>query len=156
MRSGTPARDQVARGGAPAFVEEAGRHPGGRAGGAPGRAPAPDGDAVAVEDERAVGVASGAPPRQSLSDGGREGEDAAHSRLRARRREPDHAAGPIDLLPGQEEDLILAPAGVVGDIKNVPATGRATGRARRDTQGARRSPGGGDSRGAGRRSRARS
>ena len=47
--------DQVTRGGAPAIVEEAGRHPSGLAGGAPRRAPAADGDAVAVEDERAVG-----------------------------------------------------------------------------------------------------
>ena len=77
------------------------------------------GDAVTVEDERAVGVASGAPPRQGLGDGGREREDASHSRLRARRREPDHAAGPIDLLPGEEKDLVLAPAGVIGDIEDV-------------------------------------
>ena len=56
---GDAGADQVARGGAPAVVEEAGRHPGGRAGGAPSRAPAPNRDAVAVEDERAVGVASG-------------------------------------------------------------------------------------------------
>ena len=41
--------DQVAGGGAPAIVEEAGRHPSGLAGGAPRGAPAPDGDAVAVE-----------------------------------------------------------------------------------------------------------
>ena len=41
--------DQVAGGGAPAIVEEAGRHPGRLAGGAPRRAPTADGDAVAVE-----------------------------------------------------------------------------------------------------------
>ena len=41
--------DQVAGGGAPAIVEEAGWHPGRLAGGAPRRAPAADGDAVAVE-----------------------------------------------------------------------------------------------------------
>ena len=50
--------DEVARGGAAAVVKEAGRHPSGLAGGAPRCAPAPDGDAVAVEDERAVGVAA--------------------------------------------------------------------------------------------------
>ena len=43
---GDAGADQVAGGGAPAVVEEAGRHPGGRAGGAPGRAPAPDGALV--------------------------------------------------------------------------------------------------------------
>ena len=48
--------DQVAGGGAATIVEEAGRHPSGLAGGAPRRAPAPDGDAVAVEDERAAWV----------------------------------------------------------------------------------------------------
>ena len=46
---GDAGADQVARGGAPAIVEEAGRHPGRLTGGAPRRAPAPDGDAVAVE-----------------------------------------------------------------------------------------------------------
>ena len=124
---GDAGADQVAGGGAPAVVEEAGRHPGGRAGGAPGRAPAPNRDAVTMEDERAVGVASGAPPRQGLGDGGRDGEDAAHSRLRACRREPDHAAGPIDLLPGQEEDLVFAPAGVIGDIEDVLPRGGQLG-----------------------------
>ena len=57
--------DQVAGGGAPAIVEEAGRHPSGLAGGAPRRTPAPDGDVVAVEDERAVGVAA-CPPSVSV------------------------------------------------------------------------------------------
>ena len=37
---------------------EAGRHPGRLTGGAPRRAPAADGDAVAVEDQRAVRVAA--------------------------------------------------------------------------------------------------
>ena len=41
--------DQVAGGGTPTIVEEAGRHPGRLAGGAPRRAPTADGDAVAVE-----------------------------------------------------------------------------------------------------------
>ena len=45
-----------AGGGAAAIVEEAGRHAGRLTGGAPRRAPAADGDAVAVEDQRAVGA----------------------------------------------------------------------------------------------------
>ena len=61
--------DQVAGGGAPAIVEEAGRHAGRLAGRAPRRAPAADVDAVAVEDERAVRVAARPPPRQGLGDG---------------------------------------------------------------------------------------
>ena len=61
--------DQVAGGGAPAIVEEAGWHPGRLAGGTPRRAPAADGDAVAVEDQRAVGVAACPPPHQRLGDG---------------------------------------------------------------------------------------
>ena len=60
-------------GGAPAIVEEAGRHPSGLAGGAPRRAPAPDGDVVAVEDERAVGVAACPPPVQRVRNGGEMG-----------------------------------------------------------------------------------
>ena len=61
--------DQVAGGGAPAIVEEAGRHPGRLAGGAPRRAPAADRDPIAVEDERAVGVAPCPSPRQGLGNG---------------------------------------------------------------------------------------
>ena len=61
--------DQVAGGGAPAIVEEAGRHPSRLAGGAPRHAPAADRDPIAVEDERTVGVAAGPPPRQRLGDG---------------------------------------------------------------------------------------
>ena len=55
---GDTGADQVAGGGAPTIVEEAGRHAGRPTGGAPRRAPAPDGDAVAVEDDRAVVVAA--------------------------------------------------------------------------------------------------
>ena len=58
--------DQVAGGGAPAIVEEAGWHPCRLAGGAPRRAPAADGDAVTVEDERAVRIAACPPSRQGL------------------------------------------------------------------------------------------
>ena len=47
---------QGAGGGAAAIVEEAGRHAGHLTGGAPRRAPATDGDAVAVEDQRAIGI----------------------------------------------------------------------------------------------------
>ena len=61
--------DQVAGGGAAAIVEEAGRHASCLAGDAPRRAPAPDGDAVAVEDQRAVGVAACPPSRQGLGNG---------------------------------------------------------------------------------------
>ena len=111
--------DQVARGSAAAIVEEAGRHPGRLAGGAPRRAPAADGDAVAVEDERAVGVAAGPPARQRLGNGRRDGEDASHQRLRAPWREPDDATGHVNLLPGEAEDLLLAPAGVVGEVEDV-------------------------------------
>ena len=46
---GDAGADQVAGGGAAAVVEEAGRHAGRLTGGAPRRAPAADGDAVAVE-----------------------------------------------------------------------------------------------------------
>ena len=47
---------RVAGGGAAAIVEEAGRHAGRLTGDAPRRAPAADGDAVAVEDQRAIGI----------------------------------------------------------------------------------------------------
>ena len=67
--------DEVARGGAVAVVEEAGWHPSGLAGGAPRGAPAPDGDAVAVEDQRAVGVAACPPSRQGLGNGRRDGKN---------------------------------------------------------------------------------
>ena len=63
---GDAGADQVAGGGAAAIVEEAGRHPGRLTGGAPGRAPAADGDAVAVEDERAIRVAACPPSRQGV------------------------------------------------------------------------------------------
>ena len=119
--------DEVARGGAAAVVEEAGRHPSGLAGGAPRGAPAPDGDAVAVEDERAVGVAACPPPRQGLGDGRRDGEDAAHQRLRARGREPDDTAGLVNLLPGETKDLLLAPARVVGEVEDVLPRGGQVG-----------------------------
>ena len=119
--------DQVAGGGAPAIVEEAGRHPSGLAGGAPRRAPAADGDAVAVEDQRAVGVAACPPSRQGLGNGGRDREDPPDQRLRARRREPDDAAGLVDLVPGEAEDLLLAPAGVVGEVEDVLPRGEQVG-----------------------------
>ena len=77
--------DQVARGSAATIVEEAGRHPGRLTGGAPRRAPAANGNAVAVEDQRAAGVAACPPSRQGLGDGGRDGEDASHQRLYPKR-----------------------------------------------------------------------
>ena len=119
--------DEVACGGAAAVVKEAGRHPSGLAGGAPRRAPAADGDAVAVEDERAVGVAACPPSRQGLGDGVRDREHPPHQRLRASRREPDDAAGHIDLVPSEAEDLLLAPAGVVGEVEDVLPRGGQVG-----------------------------
>ncbi len=66
---GDAGADQVAPGGAAAVVKEAGRHPSGLTGGAPCRAPAADGDAIAVEDEWAGGVAACPPSRQGLGNG---------------------------------------------------------------------------------------
>ena len=60
---------RVAGGGAAAIVEEAGRYASRLAGGAPRRAPAPDGDAVAVEDEQAIGGAACPPSRQGFGHG---------------------------------------------------------------------------------------
>ena len=70
--------DQVAGGGAAAIMEEAGRHAGRLTGGAPRRTPAADGDAVAVEDPRAVGVAACPPSREGLGNGLRDGENPPH------------------------------------------------------------------------------
>ena len=66
---GDTGADQVAGGGAAAVVEEAGRYASRLTGGAPRRAPAPDGDAVAVEDQRAVGVAACQPSREGFGNG---------------------------------------------------------------------------------------
>ena len=63
---GDAGADQVAGGGAAAIVEEAGRYAGRLAGGAPRRAPAADGDAVAVEDQRAIRVAARPPSVQGV------------------------------------------------------------------------------------------
>ena len=68
---GDAGADQVAGGGAAAIVEEAGRYASRLTGGAPRRAPAADGDAVAVEDQRAVGVAACPSAREGLGNGGR-------------------------------------------------------------------------------------
>ena len=124
---GDAGADQVTGGGAAAIVEEAGRHPSGLARGAPRGAPAPDGDAVAVEDERAGGVAACPPSVQRVGDGGRDRENPPDQRLRARGREPDDAAGPIDLVPAEAEDLLLAPAGVVGEVEDVLPRGGQVG-----------------------------
>ena len=52
-------------------------------------------------------------------------ENPPHQRLRARGREPDDAAGLVDFVPGEAEDLILAPAGVVGEVEDVlPRSGQ--------------------------------
>ena len=53
---------------APALVEAVGRHAGRLTGGAPRRAPAADGDAVAVEDERALGITARQRRDQARSD----------------------------------------------------------------------------------------
>ena len=119
--------DQVAGGGAAAIVKEAGRHAGRLTGGAPRRAPAADGDAVAVEDQRAVGVAARPSPRQGLGNRLRNGEHPPHQRLRARGREPDDATGFVDLVPGGAEDLVPAPAGVVGKVEDVLPRGGQVG-----------------------------
>ena len=66
---GDTGADQGAGGGAAAIVEEAGRHAGRLTGGAPRRAPAADGDAVAVEDQRTVGVAACPPSREGFGNG---------------------------------------------------------------------------------------
>ena len=86
-----------------------------------------DGDAVPVEDERAGGVAACPPSRQGLGNGGRDRENPPDQRLRARRREPDDAAGLVDLVPGEAEDLLLAPAGVVGEVEDVLPRGGQVG-----------------------------
>ena len=58
--------------------------------------------------------------------GGEIRENPAHPRLRARGREPDDAAGLVKFVPGEAEDLILAPAGVVGEVEDVlPRGGQA-------------------------------
>ena len=119
--------DQVAGGGTPTIVKEAGRHPGRLTGGAPRRAPAADRDPIAVEDERAGGIAARSPSRQRLGDGRRDGEDASHQRLRARGRESDDAAGLVDLVPGEAEEFLLAPAGVVGEVEDVLPRGGEVG-----------------------------
>ena len=116
---GDTGADQVAGGGAAAIMEEAGRHAGRLTGGAPRRAPAADGDAVAVEDQRAVGVAARPSPRQRLGNGLRNRQNPPHERLRAGGREPDDAAGLVKFVPGEAEDLILAPAGVVGEVEDI-------------------------------------
>ena len=85
------------------------------------------GDPIAVEDERAVGVAARPPSRQGLGNGVRDGEHPPHQGLRARGREPDDAAGLVDLLPSEAEDLLLAPARVVGHIEDVLPRGGEVG-----------------------------
>ena len=75
---------------------------------------------------RLSGVAACPPPRQGLGDGRRDGENPPHQRLRAGRREPDDATGHVNLLPGEAEDLLLAPAGVVSQIEDfLPRGGQA-------------------------------
>ena len=124
---GDTGADQVAGGGAAAIMEEAGRHAGRLTGGAPRRAPAADGDAVAVEDQGAVGVAACPPSRQGLGNRVRDRENPPHQRLRAGGREPDDAPGFVKFVPSEAEDLILAPAGIVGKVEDVLPRGGQVG-----------------------------
>ena len=55
----------------------------------------------------------------SLGNGLRDRENPPRQRLRAGRREPDDAAGLVNFVPGEAEDLVLAPSGVVGEIEDV-------------------------------------
>ena len=109
------------------IVEKAGRHPGRLAGGAPRGAPAADGDAVAVEDQWTVRIAPCPPSVQRLGNRLRNGENPPHQRLRAGGREPDDAAGCVNFVPGEAEDLVLAPAGVVGKVEDVLPRGGQVG-----------------------------
>ena len=77
--------------------------------------------------KRAVGVAACPPSVQRIGDGGRDRENPSHQRLRARRREPDDAARLVNFLPSEAEDLLLAPAGVVGHIEDVLPRGGQVG-----------------------------
>ena len=120
--------DQVAGGGAPAIVEEAGRHPGRLAGGAPCRAPASDRDPITVEDERAVGVAACPPSRSSASAMG--GEMGRIRPTNVFERPGESRMTPpaiVDLVPGETEEFILAPAGVVGQVEDVLPRGGEVG-----------------------------
>ena len=83
--------------------------------------------AVAVEDERAVGVAACPPSVQRVGDGGRDRENPPHQGLRAPWREPDDAASLVDFVPREAEDFILAPAGVVGEVEDVLPRGGQVG-----------------------------
>ena len=164
------------RAAAPAIVEEAGRHASRLTGGAPRRAPAADGDAVAVEDQRAMGSrrANAATTRSSAAHRPFSGRSSVVSWLRRRTpafyasreavrghvtcwatsrsrtscpalarptplRPPlrggasHEAAGRgavrgaavwADLVPGEAEDLMLAPAGVGPRSTNCSARGQ--------------------------------
>ena len=64
--------------------------------------------------------------REGLGKGLRDRENPPRQRLRAGRREPDDAAGLVKFVPGETEDLVLAPSGVVGEIEDVlPRGGQA-------------------------------
>ena len=80
-----------------------------------------------VEDQRAVRVAACPPSRQGLGNRLRDGENPPRQRLRAGRREPDDAAGLVNFVPGEAEDLVLAPSGVVGEIEDVLPRGGQVG-----------------------------
>ena len=64
---------------------------------------------------------------QGLGNRVRHGENPPHQRLRAGGREPDDAAGLVDFVPGEAEDLVLAPARVVGEVEDVLPRGGQVG-----------------------------
>ena len=80
-----------------------------------------------MEDQRAGGVAARPSPRQGLGNRLGHGENSPHQRLRAGGREPDDAAGLVKFVPGEAEDLVLAPAGVVGQVEDVLPRGGQVG-----------------------------
>ena len=80
-----------------------------------------------MEDQRAVGVAARPPSGQRVGNGLRDRENSPHQRLRAGGREPDDAAGLVKFVPGEAEDLILAPARVVGEVEDVLPRGGQVG-----------------------------
>ena len=80
-----------------------------------------------MEDQRAVGVAARPPSCEGLGDRLRDRENPPHQRLRAGGREPDDAAGLVKFVPGEAEDLVLAPARVVGEVEDVLPRGGQVG-----------------------------
>ena len=74
-----------------------------------------------------VRIAPCPPSVQRLGNRLRHGENPPHQRLRAGGREPDDAASHVNLVPGEAGDLVLAPAGVVGEVEDVLPRGGQVG-----------------------------